>query len=100
MSWMTAGDTKRPQAQAPADCSVGGMSVNADRDSVSPGRYASLVTTASSPATRQAWTRRPLACGVVAGPVFVTVFLFEGAVREGYRPLRHPVSSLAIGSRG
>jgi hypothetical protein len=28
------------------------------------------------------------------------VFLAEGATREGYRPLRHPVSSLALGSRG
>jgi Protein of unknown function (DUF998) len=32
--------------------------------------------------------------------VFVAVFLLEGAVREGYRPLRHPVSSLALGPRG
>jgi hypothetical protein len=30
----------------------------------------------------------------------VAVFLVEGAVREGYRPGRHPVSSLAIGPRG
>jgi hypothetical protein len=30
----------------------------------------------------------------------VAVFLSEGAVREGYRPLRHPVSSSALGSRG
>jgi hypothetical protein len=37
---------------------------------------------------------------VAAGPVFVAVFLLEGAVRDGYRPLRHPVSSLALGSRG
>jgi hypothetical protein len=50
--------------------------------------------------TPQAWTRRLLRCGVAAGPAFVTVFLLEGAVREGYRPLRHPVSSLALGSRG
>jgi hypothetical protein len=28
------------------------------------------------------------------------VFLAEGAVRDGYRPLRHPVSSLALGPRG
>jgi hypothetical protein len=40
--------------------------------------------------TPQAWTRGLLRCGVVAGPVFVTVFLAEGAVREGYRPLRVP----------
>jgi hypothetical protein len=63
-------------------------------------RYASLVTTASIPAAPSAWTRRLLRCGVAAGPVFVAVFFVEGAVREGYRPLRHPVSSLALGSRG
>ena len=45
-------------------------------------------------------TRSLLRCGLTAGPVFVAVFLAEGAVREGYRPLRHPVSSLALGSRG
>jgi hypothetical protein len=55
---------------------------------------------ASSPGPRQAWTRRLLRCGVAAGPVFVAAFLVEGAVRDGYRPLRHPVSSLALGSRG
>jgi hypothetical protein len=50
--------------------------------------------------TPQIWTRRLLRCGIVAGPVFVTAFLVEGAVREGYRPLRHPVSSLALGPHG
>jgi hypothetical protein len=58
------------------------------------------VTTASTPGKAQAWTRRLLSCGVAAGPVFIAVFLLEGAVRDGYRPLRHPVSSLALGSRG
>ena len=37
---------------------------------------------------------------MIAGPVFVAVFLAEGAARDGYRPLRHPVSSLALGPRG
>ena len=55
---------------------------------------------ASIPGTPPAWTRRLLRCGVAAGPVFVAVFLLEGAVRDGYRPLRHPVSSLALGPRG
>jgi hypothetical protein len=63
-------------------------------------RYASLVRTASIHGTPQAWARRLLRCGVAAGPVFVAVFLLEGAVRDGYHPLRHPVSSLALGSRG
>jgi Protein of unknown function (DUF998) len=58
------------------------------------------VRTASIAGSPQAWTRTLLRCGLVAGPVFITAFLLEGAVRDGYRPLRHPVSSLALGSRG
>jgi len=58
------------------------------------------VNPGSIPGARQAWTRGLLRCGVAAGPVFVGVFLLEGAVRDGYRPLRHPVSSLALGPRG
>jgi Protein of unknown function (DUF998) len=58
------------------------------------------VNTASIPGPPQAWTRRLLRCGVAAGPIFVAAFLLEGAVRDGYRPLRHPVSSLALGPRG
>ena len=46
------------------------------------------------------WTRRLLSCGLAAGPVFVTTFLAAGATRDGYRPCRHPVSSLALGPRG
>jgi hypothetical protein len=63
-------------------------------------RYASWVTAVSILGTPQAWTRRLLRCGVAAGPFFVGVFLLEGVVRDGYRPLRHPVSSLALGPRG
>lgn len=63
-------------------------------------RYASIVKTASTPDKPVTWTRGLLRCGQAAGPVFVAAFLLEGAVRDGYRPLRHPVSSLALGSRG
>jgi uncharacterized protein DUF998 len=45
-------------------------------------------------------TSRLLRCGIWAGPVFAATFLAEGAVRDGYRPLRLPVSSLALGPRG
>ncbi|NYH54330.1 hypothetical protein HNR06_003919 [Nocardiopsis arvandica] len=45
-------------------------------------------------------TRRLLACGIVAGPLFATVFTVAGAVRPGYLPLRHPVSSLALTGAG
>ena len=58
------------------------------------------MTPATAPGRAAALTRGLLRCGLAAGPVFVTAFLVEGAVRDGYRPLRHPISSLALGSRG
>jgi hypothetical protein len=36
----------------------------------------------------------------VAGPLFVLVWLIAGFARSDYNPLRHPVSSLALGSAG
>lgn len=42
----------------------------------------------------------PYLCGAVGGPLFVVAFLVEGAVRAGYDPMRHPVSSLALGPSG
>jgi hypothetical protein len=41
-----------------------------------------------------------LLCGVIGGPLFVIAFLIEGAFRADYDPLRHPVSSLALGPYG
>lgn len=41
-----------------------------------------------------------LSCGTIAGPLFVAVFLIEGALRNNYDPLRQAVSALAIGPRG
>jgi hypothetical protein len=58
-----------------------------------------MVKTASTPG-KSARTRGLLRCGQAAGPVFVAAFLLEGGRREGYQPLRHPVSSLALGPRG
>jgi hypothetical protein len=50
---------------------------------------------------RAGQTRLLLRCGMWAGPVFAAMFLAEGAARhDGYQPLRHPVSSLALGPRG
>ncbi len=45
-------------------------------------------------------TKTLLACGVIGGPLFVVMFFIEGATRADYDPLRHPVSSLALGDRG
>jgi hypothetical membrane protein len=41
-----------------------------------------------------------LACGVIAGPLFVVSFLVHGALKPDYDPMRHPVSSLALGPYG
>ncbi len=45
-------------------------------------------------------TRLLLSCGLIVGPLFVLAFLIEGATRDGYNPLRHPISSLSIGDSG
>jgi hypothetical protein len=45
-------------------------------------------------------TRSLLRAGVLAGPLFVLTFLVAGATRDGYDPLRHPISSLALGDGG
>ena len=58
------------------------------------------MNTAGTPGSGRAWTRGLLRCGLAAGPVFIAAFVVEGGVRDGYRPLRHPVSSLALGPRG
>ncbi|MEV4427452.1 DUF998 domain-containing protein [Streptomyces sp. R-07] len=41
-----------------------------------------------------------LAYGVAVGPLFTVVYLLAGAMRADYKPLRHPVSSLALGRAG
>lgn len=50
----------------------------------------------ASPST----TRLLLACGAVGPPLFVVVFLVDGATRPGYDPWRHWVSHLGLGDRG
>ncbi|MEO3926193.1 DUF998 domain-containing protein [Micromonosporaceae bacterium B7E4] len=45
-------------------------------------------------------TRVLLCCGVVGPPLFVLVFLVDGATRAGYDPTYHPVSALSLGPRG
>ena len=45
-------------------------------------------------------TRALLACGVVAGPVYVIVGSIEAFTREGFDPTRHDLSLLANGEWG
>lgn len=58
-----------------------------------------LVRTAE-PGRPPAAPNRLLIFGLLAGPLFIAAFLIEGALRDGYDPMRHPVSSLALGPGG
>ena len=41
-------------------------------------------------------TKALLVCGAIAGPLFTVAWIVEGATRDNYNPLRHPISSLAL----
>ena len=45
-------------------------------------------------------TKRLLACGIVAGPVFLAVGLIHAFAREGFDLSRHPLSLLSLGDLG
>jgi hypothetical protein len=85
---------------ADAEGSEPGRLPGAGQLMTSPVGYSLLVEPTSAHGRSARWTRGLLYCGLAAAPVFVTAFLVEGASREGYRPSRHPVSSLALGPRG
>jgi hypothetical protein len=54
---------------------------------------------AASTATARS-TRALLACGVVAGPLFVAVAFAQAFLREGFELARHPLSLLSLGEAG
>jgi hypothetical protein len=45
-------------------------------------------------------TKALLACGVVAGPLFVVVALIQLLTRDGFDIRRHPLSLLSVGDQG
>jgi hypothetical protein len=45
-------------------------------------------------------TVRLLVCGIVAGPLFVALWLIQALTRDGFDPNYHPVSLLSLGSMG
>lgn len=45
-------------------------------------------------------TRRLLLLGAAAGPLFLVAAAVQGLLRADYDPVRHPISSLAIGGHG
>ena len=59
-----------------------------------------MATSATGIGEQPLTLRHLLGCGAVGPLFFISVFLIEGATRADYNPLRHPVSSLAIGDLG
>ncbi|WP_205324416.1 DUF998 domain-containing protein [Glycomyces sp. YM15] len=57
-------------------------------------------TSSVSRATRSAATRRLLACGVLAGPLFVATTIAQAATRDGFDPVVHPLSMLSLSDLG
>ncbi|MEV3937843.1 DUF998 domain-containing protein [Glycomyces sp. NPDC049804] len=51
-------------------------------------------------ATKSAATRRLLACGVLAGPLFVATTIAQAATRDGFDPVVHPLSMLSLSELG
>lgn len=47
-----------------------------------------------------ALTRALLACGAVAGPLFILVIVGQAMVRDGFDARRHPLSMLSLGDYG
>jgi Protein of unknown function (DUF998) len=43
---------------------------------------------------------RLLACGVVAGLLFIATWLIQALTREGFDPIYHPLSLLSLGNLG
>jgi hypothetical protein len=54
----------------------------------------------ASPATPSTQTTRLLACGIVAGPLFLAVVLVQAVTRQGFDLGRHPISLLSLGELG
>lgn len=50
-----------------------------------------------TPTTPTVWLLR---CGVVAGPLFIAVWLVQALTRDGFDPTRHPLSLLSLGEWG
>jgi hypothetical protein len=49
---------------------------------------------------QSATTRGLLACGVIAGPLFVATTIAQAATRDGFDPVVHPLSMLSLSELG
>jgi hypothetical membrane protein len=56
--------------------------------------------TSTSLTVETSWTRRLLACGMMAGPLFLGVALVQAFTRPGFDFKRHALSQLSLGDLG
>lgn len=57
-------------------------------------------TAGRSVAGQSTATRRLLACGIAAGPIYLAVVAAQVVTRDGFDPTRHPLSLLSLGPGG
>lgn len=60
----------------------------------------SVTASGPSPDRTTSATRALLACGAVAGPLFIVVAFIQVFIRAGFDPIRHPLSLLSLGDLG
>lgn len=65
-----------------------------------PPRAGAAGATPETTPSRLERTRALLACGVLAGPLFIVVGLLQMLTRDGFDPIRHPLSLLSLGDLG
>jgi hypothetical membrane protein len=58
------------------------------------------MTIIETPSRTNTATRAMLACGVIAGPLFVAIATVQLLTREGFDLRRHPISLLSLGEHG
>jgi hypothetical protein len=57
-------------------------------------------TSSTSSTSQTTLTPRLLACGIIAGPLFLAVWLIQALTRDGFDLRRHPLSLLSLGDLG
>jgi hypothetical protein len=66
---------------------------------ISPGVGATTASAVPSETSARR-TQMLLACGAVAGPLFIVVGLTQALTRAGFDPVKHPASLLSVGDLG
>jgi hypothetical protein len=92
-----------PREALPGDVRVGSAaptSLVSGARGVPGGKERAVTHETVSPAAPSRQTARLLACGVVAGPLFLAVLMIQAFTRDGFDLSRHPISLLSLGDLG